>query len=42
MGFLPVGDAAGVGASEFARGPREVTEDAGRDLRTGVEEYQRR
>jgi hypothetical protein len=42
MGFLPVGDAAGVGASEFARDPREVTEDAGRDLRTGVEGYQRR
>jgi hypothetical protein len=38
MGFLPVGDAAAVGASEFARDPREVTEDVGRDLRTGVED----
>jgi hypothetical protein len=32
MGFLPAGDAAAVGASEFARDSRKVTEDVGRDL----------
>ena len=40
VGFLPAGDAATIGESEFTRDPREVTEDVGRDIRTGVEGYQ--
>jgi hypothetical protein len=40
MGRLPAGDIATVSATEFARDSREVTDDLGRDLWTGVEGYQ--